>query len=93
MTYYYAIDKMYDKPEFWDRLDKLSGGMYIKQKIVRTIFPVYAKMVLDELPPFFGKCVYVAVKDGRHFLELCVEASKAIGLDRIIFIPLSKEEE
>lgn len=93
MIYYYAIDDMYNKPEFWDRLDELSNGVYAKQKIVRTIFPVYTKMVLDESPPFFGKCIYVAVKDGKHFLELCVEASKAIGLDRIIFTPLSEKRE
>lgn len=84
MTYYFEIEDKCDKPEFWQELNKLSGGRFAKEKIVNKINLFYSNSMLDTLPPFYGKCFRVAVKD-KNFLYVAAKAAKVLGLERIMY--------
>lgn len=84
MTYHFEIEDKCDQPEFWKELDRLSEGRFAKEKIVNKISLFYSKSMLDTLPPFYGKCVRVAVKD-KDFLYVAAKAAKVLGLERIMY--------
>ena len=84
MTYYFEIEDKCDKPEFWQELSKLSDGRFAKEKIANKINLFYSKDMLDTLPPFYGKCVRVAVHD-KDFLYVAAKAAEILGLKRIMY--------
>lgn len=84
MTYHFEIEDKCDQPEFWHELDRLSNGRFAKEKIVNKISLFYSKSMLDTLPPFYGKCIRVAVRD-KDFLYIAAKAAKVLGLERIIY--------
>ena len=84
MTYYFEIEDKCDKPEFWQELSKLSDGRFAKEKIANKINLFYSKDMLDTLPPFYGKCVRVAVHD-KDFLYVAAKAAEILGLERIMY--------